>query len=181
MAKKTKDNNEAVDAQVEAAEEPETYTLTREEMEQAREHIEGLQKERDEMVELLKRTQADFDNYRKRNAQIRLDSFEDGKRECIAQLLPALDDFERMLESGDDSSNAWMEGVKLVYKKLTDALKAQGLSEIETEGKFDPSVHNAVLTEAVEGREAGEVLQVFQKGYKAGDRVIRPAMVKVSQ
>ncbi|MDO4544016.1 MAG: nucleotide exchange factor GrpE [Clostridia bacterium] len=181
MAKKPKETNEAEQVVEEVKEEPETYTLTHEQMQQAKEHIEGLQKQKDEVVELLQRNQADFDNYRKRNAQIRADSIDEGRRECFLALLPILDDFERLFNNAENADKAWQDGVRLIHKKLLEALEKLGLEEIEADGKFDPAVHNAVLVEQAEDRESGEVLSVLQKGYRAKDRVIRPAMVKVSQ
>lgn len=161
--------------------EQEAYTLTKEEFEQAKAHIENLQKEKGEVVELLQRNQADFDNYRKRNAQIRTESIDEGKRECITALLPILDDFDRMVSSPNCTDQAWADGVKLIHNKLKEALQKQGLDEIQTEGQFDPTVHNAVMVEKVEDKEGGEVLEALQKGYKVKGRVVRPAMVKVSQ
>lgn len=168
--------------QQEQPKEEETFVLTAEEMQAAKERIEKLQKEKEETVQLLQRNQADFDNYRRRNAGIRADSLEEGKRDCIEALLPVLDNFERALAvQAEGEAAAYMEGIALVYRQLTDALQKQGLSEIETEGKFDPNLHNAVMQEAVEGKESGEILAVFQKGYRVGDRIIRHSMVKVAE
>lgn len=178
MSQKKKD--QAKEPAVET-EEQEVFTLTKEELEQARAHIEGLEKDKKDMVELLQRNQADFDNYRRRNAQIRLDSIEEGKRECLSALLPILDDFDRMLKSVDCADKAWTDGVTMVHNKLKEALQKQGLSEVDADGKFDPALHNAVMVEKVEDKEGGEVLEVLQKGYKVNERVVRPAMVKVSQ
>lgn len=163
------------------AAEPESFVLTAEEMKIARERIENLQKEHDDTVALLQRNQADFDNYRRRNASVRSDSLDEGKRECIRALLPVLDNFDRAMdnESADDAS--WREGVKLVHRQLIEALQKMGMSEIDAAGKFDPNVHEAVMQEAAEGRESGEITAVFQKGYRVGDRIIRHSMVKVAE
>ena len=143
------------DGQAEAASqpEPESYTLTAEEFKTVQEHIQTLQKQKDETVALLQRNQADFDNFRRRNASVRADSLEEGKRECIKALLPALDNFDRALQAEGAGDESWREGVRLVHRQLMDSLQKLGLSEIEAEGKFDPNVHEAVMQEKAEGRE----------------------------
>lgn len=160
---------------------PETYVLTAKEMQTARERIEKLQKERDETVALLQRNQADFDNFRRRNATVRTDSLDEGRRECIRALLPVLDNFDRAMESDSADDAAWREGVKLVYRQFVETLQKMELSEIDTSGKFDPNLHEAVMQEAAEGKESGEIIAVFQKGYRVGDRIIRHSMVKVAE
>lgn len=139
----------ASDGQAEAASqpEPESYTLTAEEFKTVQEHIQTLQKQKDETVALLQRNQADFDNFRRRNASVRADSLEEGKRECIKALLPALDNFDRALQAEGAGDESWREGVRLVHRQLMDSLQKLGLSEIEAEGKFDPNVHEAVMQE----------------------------------
>ncbi len=159
----------------------ETYTLTAEEFETARRHIETLTKERDDTVALLQRNQADFDNYRRRNASIRADSYEEGKRDAIKELLTVLDNFDRAIENDDAETGSWREGVKLAIRQLHEKLEKLGMTEIETDGPFDPNKHEAVMQEAVEGKESGEILAVLQKGYRVGDRIIRHSMVKVAE
>lgn len=160
---------------------PETYVLTAEEMKTARERIENLQREKEETVALLQRNQADFDNYRRRNATVRTDSLEEGRRECIKSLLPVLDNFDRAMENDAAEDSSWREGVKLVYRQLLETLQKMGMSEIDTTGKFDPNIHEAVMQEAVDGMESGAIIAVFQKGYRVGDRIIRHSMVKVAE
>ena len=91
-----------------------------------------------------------------------------------------LDDFDRVAQS-DASAEGWADGVRLVHKKLADILKKEGLTEIPSDGAFDPELHNAVMTEAVEGLESGNIVQTFQKGYKVKDKIVRHSMVKVSE
>ena len=158
----------------------ETVTMTQEELETVKQHIDDLQKKLDDTIALLQRNQADFDNFRKRNASVRADSYEEGKRDCIKSLLPVLDDFDRVAAS-DEKAEGWADGVKLVHRKLAEILKKEGLSEIPSEGAFDPNLHNAVMTEAVEGMESGNIVQTFQKGYQVKDKIIRHSMVKVSE
>ena len=143
--------------------------------------IESLQKEKEETVALLQRNQADFDNYRRRNATVRTDSLEEGRRECIKSLLPVLDNFDRAMENDSAEDSSWREGVKLVHRQLLETLQKMGMSEIDTSGKFDPNIHEAVMQEAVEGMESGAIIAVFQKGYRVGDRIIRHSMVKVAE
>ena len=155
-------------------------TLTKEEFDQVHAHIEELQKEKDETVVLLQRTQADFENYRRRNAYVRTDSLEEGKRDCITALLPVIDNFDRAFDTECSDEN-WKKGMELVHRQLVDGLTKLGLSEIDASGKFDPNYHNAVMQEKVEGKESGDILQVFQKGYRVGDKIIRYSMVKVAE
>ena len=163
------------------AENDEELTRVREELKTAQEDLTKKQKELDETIRLLQRNQADFENYRRRNNSVRAESYENGKRDAVMELLPSLDDFERIVSNADKADEAWVEGVKLVYRKFTDELKKLGLAEIEAEGKFDPNLHNAVLSEAADGVESETILAVLQKGYKMGDKILRHSMVKVSE
>ncbi len=194
MTKKT-DKHETVDEtiQKETAQNPESavveetaseqasYTLTAEEFAAAKAHIEAITKEKDETVTLLQRIQADFDNFRRRNASIRLDSYEEGKRDTVKELLPALDNLERALDAIPAENASFREGIAMVQRQMLDSLKKLGLEEIENDCKFDPTKHEAVMREKVEGKESGEIVVVFQKGYRMGDRIIRHCMVKVAE
>ncbi len=151
------------------------------ELKEAQEALEKKQQELDETIRLLQRNQADFENFRRRNNSVRAESYENGKRDAVSELLPALDDFDRIMANAENADEAWVEGVKLVYRKFTEELKKLGLMEIESEGKFDPNLHNAVLSEAAEGVESETILAVLQKGYKMGDKILRHSMVKVSE
>lgn len=164
-----------------AMEDAGSVTLSAEEFKTAQEEIAKLRREKDETVQLLQRNQADFDNYRRRNASARADSYEEGKRDCIKALLPVLDNFERALDNEQAGDEAWREGVRLVNRQLHDLLQKQGLSEIEADGAFDPNMHEAVMQEKAEGSESGDILAVLQKGYRVGDKIIRHSMVKVAE
>ncbi len=178
-AQRITDANETA---AEAAEElPEAITLTRDEFNEVKARIDALQKEKDETVATAQRLQADFDNYRKRNASIRLDSLDEGTRELMRALLPVLDNFDRALENSGNVDQGWVDGIKLVHKQLLDILGKNGLEEIPAEGAFDPDFHEAVLQEEVEGTESGAILAVLQKGYKVKNRIIRHSMVKVAK
>lgn len=119
---------------------------------------------------MKKRLQKDFENQRQYQF-----------REFALAVLPVLDDCERAL-SQETKDDAYRKGVEMIYNKLKDALKAQGVEEIEAEGKpFDGNWHQALMSEHVDGTEPGMVIQVLQKGYKMNDRILRAAMVKVSE
>lgn len=160
---------------------PEVIQLKREEFLEVKNHIAGLEKERDEMKALAQRVQADFDNFPRRNATVMTDCREEGLRSCIKELLPVLDNFDRAMESAKGVQNDWLEGVRLVQRQLMETLGKCGLKEIPAEGMFDPNLHEAVMQEAAEGAESGAILAVFQKGYQVNDRIIRHSMVKVAQ
>ncbi len=163
------------------AAEQENYTLTAEEFAAAKAHIETITKEKDETVNLLQRIQADFDNFRRRNASVRLDSYEEGKRDTVKELLPALDNLERALDSIPAENAGWREGIAMVHRQMLDSLKKLGLEEIETDCRFDPLVHEAVMQEKVDGKDPGDIVIVFQKGYRMGGKIVRHCMVKVAE
>jgi len=165
----------------ESTAEQESYTLTAQEFAAAKAHIEALTKEKDETVGLLQRIQADFDNFRRRNTSVRLDSYEEGKRDTVKELLPALDNLERALESIPAENASLREGIAMVQRQMLDSLKKLGLEEVESNCIFDPNKHEAVMREKVDGKESGEIVVVFQKGYRMGDRIIRHCMVKVAE
>lgn len=161
---------------------PESVTLTREEVLKVKERVEALEKEKMENIALLQRLQADFDNYRKRNANLSCESLEEGARNIIKALLPVVDDLERAICAAPENQDTeWVSGVKLVRAKLTDILKKNGLEEIEATGCFDPELHHAVLQEEAEGKESGDIVEVLQKGYKVKNRIVRHSMVKVAK
>jgi len=128
------------------------------------------------------RLAADFDNYRKRVAREQVEWTSRANERLLNELLPVLDDLERALEAAAEHEEAKLEeGVRLVHRSLLGLVERHGLSEIETEGAFDPHVHEALLAQPGEGAEEGSVLQVLQKGYRLGDKVLRPARVIVAE
>jgi molecular chaperone GrpE len=128
------------------------------------------------------RLAADFDNYRKRVAREQVELTRRANERILNELLPVLDDLERALEAAAQHEEAKLEeGVRLVHRSLLGLVERHGLSEIETEGAFDPHVHEALLAQPGEGAEEGSVLQVLQKGYRLGDKVLRPARVIVAE
>ena len=136
--------------------------------------------QRDEYLELARRTQADFENYRKRAAKDLAAAGTRAKLGLVRDLLPVVDNLERALESAD-SEDGLAEGVRLVLSDLRGVLAREGIEAVEPSGeRFDPTVHEALSTRPEDGAEAGVVLDVVQKGYRMNDTVIRPARVVVS-
>ena len=146
------------------------------EVEEAR----ALRKERDDLLDTLQRLQAEFDNYRKRAARDQQSLVARAHERLVKELVPVVDDLERALEAAEAHEEAKLEeGVALVARSLGDILRKEGLEEIPTEGKFDPHVHEALLSQPAEAEE-GSIIEVIQKGYRLGDRVIRPARVVIA-
>ena len=142
---------------------------------------EHLKAERDRYLDLAKRTQADFDNYRKRAAKDAAAAGTRAKAGLVRELLPVVDNLERALASASESDAAIAEGVRLVHADLVGVLERNGIESDEPTGeKFDPTEHEAVSMRNEEGSEPGIVLDVVEKGYKLNDTVIRPARVVVS-
>ena len=128
----------------------------------------------------LLRTAADFDNYKKRAARERQEYVTHANERLVKELLPILDDLERALAAVGEHEEATVEeGVRLVHRSLASLLERNGVREIETDGKFDPHVHEALLSQPSDAEE-GSVIDVVQKGYTLGDRVVRPARVVVA-
>ena len=142
--------------------------------------VAALQAERDELFDRLQRLAAEFDNFRKRNARENAALTERANERLVKELIPILDDLGRALEAAAEHEEAKLEdGVRLVHRSLSDLLTKEGLAEIETEGRFDPHVHEALLSQPSD-EEEGSVIEVVQKGYKLGDKVLRPARVVVA-
>jgi molecular chaperone GrpE len=145
------------------------------------ERLAEVERERDERTDDLKRVAAEFENYRKRVARDQESQVARAHERLVKELLPVLDDLERALEAAAEHQEAKLEeGVRLVHRELQETLAKEGLLEIETNGRFDPHVHEALLSQPSEKQE-GTIVDVLQKGYRLGDRVLRPARVVVSQ
>jgi molecular chaperone GrpE len=149
--------------------------------EELEERLAKTEQERDEYLADLQRVAADFENYRKRVARDQENLVARAHERLVKELLPVLDDLERALEAAAEHEEAKLEeGVRLVHRELEEALAKEGLIEIETNGKFDPHKHEALLTQPSDEDE-GAIIEVLQKGYRLGDRVLRPARVVISQ
>jgi molecular chaperone GrpE len=165
-----------------AAEEPQVTPAEEQASEQLEsgDEVAALQAERDELFDRLQRLAAEFDNFRKRSVREAATTIERANERLVKELLPILDDLARALEAAEVHEEAKLEeGVRLVHRSLADLLAKEGLAEIETDGRFDPHVHEALLSQPSEAEE-GSVIQVLQRGWRIGDRVLRPARVVVS-
>lgn len=158
----------------ETAEEAQTEATAEEE----KDELTKLKESYAELYDKYLRLAAEYDNYKKRTAKEKDEIYSNSKADVVVKLLPVIDNMDRAQQfAGDDSVS---EGVKLIKKQFDDYLEKLGITEIEAEGKeFDPNFHNAVLHEDVEGEAENMIVQVLQKGYLLGDKVIRHAMVKV--
>lgn len=137
---------------------------------------EELKKEKDNYMRLF----AEFDNFRKRTSREKTEAYGDSAAKTIGAILPALDNFDRALDAPCEDEN-FKKGVKMIFTQMNGILEKLGVTEIEAVGaKFDPNLHNAIKQVESEDGESDIVCEVFQKGYKLGDRIIRPAMVAVT-
>ena len=151
-----------------------------EEVENKELDVDELARERDELVDVVQRLQAEFANYKKRVAREQEALVSRAHEGLVKQLLPVLDDLGRALEAAEHHEEAKLEeGVRLVHRQLADVLDKEGLAEIPTDGRFDPNVHEALLSQPSD-EPPGSVLEVIQPGYMLGDRVLRPARVVVA-
>ena len=135
----------------------------------------------EELSNLVNRMQADFDNYRKRNADINKKQKEDGMVVVIEKVIPVLDVLKQAISMITDEKVA--EGVKMIYRQITEMLAAFGVAEIPALGEqFDPNLHNAIMQVKVKDPDkVNTIVEVFQKGYRMGDRIIRHSVVKVAK
>ena len=145
--------------------------------------IDALQKERDEFYDRLLRKTAEFDNFRKRVERDRKEMIEWAAADVLSDLLAISDDFDRALAAdAPPEAQGYKAGLELIQRQLADLLKKRGVTTIDALGTdFDPHLHQAVAYEEVEGAREGEVVSVMAKGYKLGDRLLRPAIVKVAK
>ncbi len=135
----------------------------------------------EELANLVNRMQADFDNYRKRNAELNKKQKEDGMVAVIEKVIPVLDVLKQAISMITDEKVA--EGVKMIYRQITEMLSNFGVSEIPALGEqFDPNLHNAIMQVKVKDPDkVNMVVEVFQKGYRMGERIIRHSVVKVAK
>jgi len=146
------------------------------------ERLAEAERQRDEYLDHLQRLKAEFDNFRKRSLRDQEALVARAHERLVKELLPVLDDLERALDAAEVHDEASVvEGVKLVQRSLLASLEREGLAEIGADGAFDPHVHEALLAQPGEGAEPGSVLQVVQKGYRLGDKVLRPARVVIAE
>jgi len=150
---------------------------------EAPEPTDALQREKDALQDRLLRTAAEFDNYRKRVDRERRELAEYTTAEVLKDLLPIVDNFERALQAPATSeTDAFRKGIELIHKQMLELLKKRGITPIEALGTdFDPNFHQAVIHEVSDAHREGEVMAELQRGYLIGERLLRPAMVKVAK
>ncbi|MFD1177753.1 nucleotide exchange factor GrpE [Paenibacillus puldeungensis] len=145
--------------------------------------LEKLRAESEEYHQRLLRTQADFDNFRRRTVKEKEELGKYASAKLITELLPIIDNFERALSSAGESTDnsSYTKGVEMIFRQLEGVLKAEGLTPMEVVGTpFNPEYHQAIMQVETDEYEEGIVVEVVQKGYLLKDKVLRPAMVKVS-
>ena len=174
MVKKNEKKEESV-----AAEVVEDEVVAAKEFEALQKQLEETQAEVEKKQDELLRSLAEFSNYKKRIERDHVLTQQIMKGDIITRFLPVMDDMKRALQNAPD--DPWVEGIQLIYRKLEGILEAEGVIPIEAEGKeFDPNFHEAISQEESEDHESGTIIDVLQQGYLLGERVIRPAMVRVA-
>ena len=163
------------------------------ELEELRQTIEGLQKEKDELFAKLQRVSADYANFQKRAPKQITDTISYEKEKIIKTLLPTLDNFEHTLQNappcflakarrGAENVDVLVKGIQIIYDQMLDILKSHGVEQIKAlDEKFDPALHEAMMQKAEPEKADNIVLEEFQKGYKLNSRVIRPSKVIVNK
>ncbi len=173
-----------VEPAAEVVDDPEPNEPQQDQLAQRRAQINALIAEKAALYDRLIRGQAEFENYRKRVERERNELYQRGRDDVLLQFLPVVDNFERALsslETSEGDAEALRHGVELIHKQFEDALAKFGLEAVEAVGQvFDPHVHEAVTTEATDKHEENTVIEEFQRGYRIGDRLLRPAKVKVA-
>lgn len=179
--------DDAMDAELEAVDAAQADTAAQPEapedgkLAQLKQDLETAKQKQDEYLLMAQRVQADFENFRRRNQNVRKEAFDDGARAFATTLLPVIDNLERAIAAAENSADLSLkEGVSMVCRQLTDAFDKRGITPIDRLNQpFDPNLENAVMQGAPEDGEPGTVCQVLQKGYQMDGVVLRHAMVKV--
>lgn len=150
------------------------------ELENVKAENEKLVKEKETEHDLLMRTAAEYENYRRRTTEEMTRKRSDGKAEAVEKLLTVADSIRMAMNAEHDEEDPMYKGLSLIAKQMNDTLASLGVTEIETDIPFDPNLHNAVMHVDDEEKGENEIVEVFVTGYKMGDRVLRYAMVKVA-
>lgn len=144
--------------------------------------LDQLRREKDALQDRLLRTAAEFDNYRKRVDRDRRDQADAVTADALTDLLPIIDDFERALNAAGSDGDSLRKGVELIHRQMLELLRKRGVKPIEAVGAdFDPRIHESVMSEESADHREGEVMQELRRGYMLGERLLRPAMVKVAK
>ena len=184
MAKEKKKDEKVIDEEAKTKEAEAEEVEKTEEKEKAEKEepdpLKELQKDLDAAKEAHIRTLAEYDNYRKRSVKEKEAAYNDSKANVLKEFLPIIDNFERALNA-DGDFEALKKGMDMIYSSFTALFEKLGVETFGEAGdKFDPNIHNAVMHLEDEEHGESEIVQVFSKGYKLGDRIIRPAMVQVA-
>ena len=182
-ADKAQENEDAV-SQASEEEPIPMIMIPKQEYEDLKTELEKIRGEVSENYEGWQRERADFINYKKRIERDQVQKTRDITGEIIKKYLPVMDDMERALKArpADVEGAKWAEGIELIYRKLNTIVENSGVERIEAEKTmFDPTIHEAITSEPSDEHESGEIIEVIQQGYKLGERVLRPALVRVAQ
>jgi molecular chaperone GrpE len=185
MAKKEEKINAVNEAnEVDGTEKDEAEAVLEQEIHNLREEVEEKHKKAEEYLDGWQRSRAEFANYKKRVEREQAYVYQQALGSIVRRYLEILDDLERALKNRPSAGEgaAWAEGVELVYKKFRTLLEAEGVVQMEAEGElFDPNFHEAITQEDNEEHESGHIIEVVQQGYMLGERVLRPALVRVAR
>lgn len=177
---------ENVDAAQPEQEDGKEITITREKLEEMNTYVKDTEIKRDEYLALAQRVQADFDNFRRRNASMRTEVMEDTLRDTVKEILPSLDNLERAIEaarSAGENEGTLLKGVEMTLRGFEEALEKLGMERVDaaTGTLFDPEMHNAVMmTPADDEHAEGTIIECFQTGFAVKGKVVRYAMVRVA-
>lgn len=183
MTEKKKQEEEVEETQAEAVAESENtdQLLSDAERETLKKKLADAESKTAEYRDSWMRAQAEFQNYKKRIERDNELTYVSMKGDIVKRVLPVLDDLERALQNRP-ADNSWASGIELIARKLQNVLESEGIKRIDAEGQeFDPNFHEAISHEPADGVKSGFVIAVVQNGYMLGDRVIRPALVRVAQ
>ena len=181
MTENKKQEEQVEETQTEAVAESENTEQLSAEFQALKKKLAEAESKTNEYRDSWMRSQAEFQNYKKRLERDNELTYVSMKGDIIKKVLPVLDDLERALQNRP-ADNSWASGIELIARKLQNVLESEGIKRIEAEGQeFDPKFHEAISHEAADGVQSGFVIGVVQNGYMLGDRVIRPALVRVAQ
>lgn len=171
-----------IEHELPAGEEGETVTTPSSVAVTEENELQKLRNERDALLDRMARSQAEFDNARKRAAREQQEYRDYASADVIKALLPVIDNFERALNAAQGQASEFRTGIELIYKQLQDVLQKAGVRRLDAKGKqFDPRLHEAIEMVETEDVPDHEVLEELQSGYMLKDRLLRPAMVRVAK
>jgi len=170
-------NVEAQEVTEAISEEQETISALQDELAKA-------QAKANEYLDGWQRARADFTNYKKRIERDQAQTYQNAANNTHKRYLGIVDDLERALNNRpqDGEGAAWAEGIELIYRKMLSTLESEGILRMDAEGMpFDPNLHEAIMSEVSDQHESGQIMEVLQQGYMFGDKVLRPAVVRVAR